>query len=195
MVRQTDQLEATPPERERHICDARAPAQELHCHPVGHTGLQFLLGPSATPEQSRMSRRAAELLSLSEAWFGAVPGCESSAWRHTGPRAEASAATGVSKLREVCDCPTLFVGRQTLAPADFDTSDYTAPASLTSMMQSCKALSSVSSEAPKVEVEDEVEDPEDGCSAAHSQKTRSRKRLLQEAEAKAAAQAAVVVLD
>eukprot|EP00439_Symbiodinium_sp_Y106_P022327 s3934_g2.t1 len=93
VVRQTDQLE------------------ELHCHPVGHTGLQFLLG---------LVRRCSRLRILSV---------------------------------EVCDCPTLFVGRQTLAPADFDTSDYTAP---------------------KVEVEDEVEDPEDAEAKAAAQVEKLR---------------------
>ncbi|CAE7412053.1 CKL8 [Symbiodinium sp. CCMP2592] len=93
VVRQTDQLE------------------ELHCHPVGHTGLQFLLG---------LVRRCSRLRILSV---------------------------------EVCDCPTLFVGRQTLAPADFDTSDYTAP---------------------KVEVEDEVEDPEEAEAKAAAQVEKLR---------------------
>ncbi|CAE7492598.1 csnk1a1 [Symbiodinium sp. CCMP2456] len=94
VVRQTDQLE------------------ELHCHPVGHTGLQFLLG---------LVRRCSRLRILSV---------------------------------EVCDCPTLFVGRQTLAPADFDTSDYTAP---------------------KVEVEEEeVEDPEEAEAKAAAQVEKLR---------------------
>ena len=89
--------------------------EELLCHPVGHTGLEFLLG---------LVQRCPALCTLSV---------------------------------EVCDCPTLFVGRQTLAPADYDTSDYTAP---------------------KIEAEEEdVEDPEEQEAKAAAQLEKLRQLL------------------
>lgn len=59
--------------------------EELHANPVGHTGLEFLLG---------VVRRCSRLRTLTV---------------------------------EVCDVPTLFVGRQNLSAADYDTSNYVAP--------------------------------------------------------------------
>ncbi|CAE7641107.1 csnk1a1 [Symbiodinium pilosum] len=85
--------------------------EELHCNPVGHTGLEFLLG---------LVRRCRRLQELSV---------------------------------EVRDCQTLFAGRQTLAPVDFDTSNY----------------------APKVEVEEEEEvDPEEAEAKAAAQLEKTR---------------------